>query len=218
MKIKITMLLSVLYTAVLAQDLKIVNAVQHKDSEYFDFEDYDENQNSLGELIFLPGCSWYCGGFVESINASSELKDSNSINYSAENAHDYNKNTAWVEGNPDYGVGEYIEYVFDFSSVEGYEGTLGINKILLANGYKKSKDVWKNNSRVKQLKVYLNDKPYAILNLLDSYEIQTVEIGEIKFPANETTKLKFEITKVYKGTKYKDTAISLLMFEGVGVH
>ena len=68
------------------------------------------------------------------------------------------------------------------------------------------------------MKVYLNGKPYAVLNFLDSFEIQIINIGEIKFPANKETKLKFEITQVYEGTKYKDTAISLLMFDGIGVH
>lgn len=131
---------------------------------------------------------------------------------------DFNKNTAWVEGNTDFGIGEFIEYCFDFSEMEEYKGDLGINRIILANGYKKNKLTWKNNSRVKQLKVYLNDRPYAILNLLDSFEIQTIEMGEIKFPANKETILKFEITQVYEGKKYKDTAISLLMFEGMGVH
>jgi Zn-dependent alcohol dehydrogenase len=57
-----------------------------------------------------------------------------------------------------------------------------------------------------------------MLNILDAYEIQTIELGEIKFPANKETKLKFQITQVCKGDKYKNTAISLLMFEGIGGH
>jgi len=201
-----------------SQELKTIQAVQEKDSDFFEYEDYEAPDKPIGELIFLKGCSWYCGGSVKSINASSELKESNGLNYSPENAHDFNKNTAWIEGKSDYGIGEFIEYCFDFSEMKGYNGGLGINRILLANGYKKNEQTWENNSRVKQLRVYLNDKPYALLNLLDSFEIQTVEIGEIKFPANKETKLKFEITQVYEGNKYKDTAISLLMFDGIGVH
>ncbi len=201
-----------------SQELKVAHAQQGKDSIFFDYEDYDENFKPIGSLIFLKGCSWYCGGYVKSIFASSELKENNGINYNPKNAHDFDKNTAWIEGKSDYGIGEFIEYHFNFDKYKKYDGGLGINKILLANGYKKSKQVWENNSRIKQLKVYLNDKPYAILNLLDSFEIQIIEIEEIKFPANKTTKLKFEITQVYKGKKYKDTAISLLMFDGTGVH
>jgi hypothetical protein len=218
MKIKLTIFFLAISSILLSQELKIIQAIQKKDSNFFEYEDYETPNKPIGKLIFLKGCSWYCGGSVKSIKASSELKENNGINYSAKNAHDFDKNTAWIEGKPDYGIGEFIEYCFDFSETKEYNGRLGINRILLANGYKKNKQTWENNSRVKQLKVYLNDKPYAILNLLDSFEIQTIDIGEIKFPANKETKLKFEITQVYEGIKYKDTAISLLMFEGIGVH
>jgi hypothetical protein len=218
MKIKLTIFFLTFTSLLFSQELKIVQAVQGKDSDFFDYEDYEAPDKPIGELTFLKGCSWYCGGSVKSINSSSELKENNGINYSPKNVHDFNKNTAWIEGKPDFGVGEFIEYCFDFSEVKGYEGGLGINRILLANGYKKNKQIWKNNSRIKQMKVYLNNKPYAILNLLDSFEIQTIDIGEIKFPVNKETKLKFEITQVYEGKKYKDTAISLLMFDGIGVH
>ncbi|WP_131474424.1 NADase-type glycan-binding domain-containing protein [Neotamlana nanhaiensis] len=218
MKLKLTIFFLTFSSILFSQELKTIQAVQRTDSEFFDYEDYEAPDKPIGELIFLKGCSWYCGGSVKSINASSELKENNEINYSPKNAHDFNKNTAWIEGKPDFGVGEFIEYCFDFNEIKGYKGGLGINRILLANGYKKNKQIWENNSRIKQLKVYLNDKPYAILDLLDSFEIQTIDIGEIKFPANRETKLKFEITQVYEGKKHKDTAISLLMFDGIGVH
>lgn len=215
---KIQIFILTFFTFFNFQEFKTIQAVQEKDLDFFDYEDYDENGKPIGNLIFLKGCSWYCGGNVKSIKASSELKENNGINYVSKNAHDFNKNTAWIEGKTGYGIGEFIEYSFNFNKIEEYKSSLGITRILLANGYKKDKQSWENNSRVKQLKVYLNNKPYAILNLLDSFEIQTLEIEEIKFPAKQTIKLRFEITKVYEGKKYKDTAISLLMFDGIGVH
>ncbi len=218
MKIKLTILFLFVSSILFSQEVQIFLANQEKDTNFFDYEDYETPNKPIGKLIFLKGCSWYCGGFVKSIKSSSELKESKGINYSPKNAHDFNKNTAWIEGDSEYGIGEYIEYCFDFSEMKNYNGKLGINKIILANGYKKSKLTWENNSRVKQLKVYVNDKAYAILNLLDAFEIQTIDIKEIKFPVNKTTRLKFEITQVYEGKKYKDTAISLLMFDGIGVH
>jgi hypothetical protein len=205
-------------TILWSQDLQVLEAQQAKDTDFFDYKDYEAPDKPIGELLFLKGCSWYCGGSVKSITASSALKEQNGISYTPENAHDFDKNTAWVEGKPDYGIGEFIEYTFDFSEIEDYQGTLGINKILLANGYKKTKQAWEDNSRVKQLKIYVNNKPFAILNLLDAFEIQTIAISEIKFQTDKETKVKFEITQVYKGKKYKDTAISLLMFDGIGVH
>lgn len=218
MKIKLIFLFFSLSSLLFSQELQIFQAIQEKDANFFDYEDYEAPNKPIGKLIFLKGCNWYCGGFLTAIKASSELKENNGISYSPKNAHDFDKNTAWVEGNSTFGVGEFIEYCFDFEEIKDYKGTLGMNKIILANGYKKSKLSWENNSRVKQLKVYLNDEPYAILNLLDSFEIQTIAIAEIVFPANKKTKLKFEITQVYEGRIYRDTAISLLMFDGVGVH
>ncbi|GGZ93304.1 NADase-type glycan-binding domain-containing protein [Algibacter mikhailovii] len=218
MKIKLTIFFLTFSSLLFSQELKIIQAVQEKDSDFFDYEDYEAPDKPIGEIIFLKGCSWYCGGSVKSIKASSELKENTGINYLPKNAHDFDKNTAWVEGKTDFGIGEFIVFYFDFSEMEGYIGGLGINRIILANGYKKNKLTWENNSRIKQLKVYLNEKVYAILNLLDSFEIQTIDIREIKFPVNKETKLKFEITQVYEGKKYKDTAISLLMFDGIGVH
>jgi len=215
MKNKIIIIFLILTTSIYSQEIKTINSIQGNDSDFFDYEDYDENQKPIGKFEFLKGCSWYCGGSVTNTAASSELKEQNGINYSPKNAHDFDKNTAWIEGKSDYGIGEFIEYQFDFKD---YSGGLGINKILIANGYKKSKNDWKNNSRVKQLRMYINGKPYSIINLLDSFEIQTIDIDKIMIPPNETTKLRFEIIDIYKGDRYKDTAISLLMFDGVGVH
>jgi hypothetical protein len=73
--------------------LKTIQAVQGKDSDFFDYEDYEATDKPIGELIFLKGCSWYCGGSVKSINASSELKENSGIKYAPKNAHDFDKNT-----------------------------------------------------------------------------------------------------------------------------
>lgn len=197
-----------------SQELQEINAVQKADKDFFDYEDYDENEKPIGDLVFLKGCSWYCGGSIENVISSSELESSKS-NYSAKNIHDFNKNTAWVEGVEGNGIGEFIE--FTFKNKLGVEH-FGINQLLIANGYKKNKDLWKKNGRVKKLKMIINDKPVAFLNLEDSFEIQVVNIPKIKFPINKITKIRFVIEEVYQGIKYEDTAISLLMFNGFGVH
>lgn len=218
MKIPFVVCFIICFLKGMAQEVPSIQAIQRSDADFFEYEDFDENEQPIGALVFLKGCSWYCGGKVASITASSTLQAANGINYAPANAHDFNKNTAWIEGSPGDGIGEYIEYTFYFSDKEGYNGALGINKLLIANGYKKSVEAWQNNSRIKQLKMFLNGQLYAIVNLLDSFEIQEVEIGDIKFPLNKETKLTFEITQVYKGNKYNDTAVSLFMFDGFGVH
>jgi len=91
MKIKLTILFLAFSSILFSQELKIIQAVQGKDSNFFEYEDYETPDRPIGELIFLKGCSWYCGGSVKSIKASSELKENNGINYSPKNAHDFDK-------------------------------------------------------------------------------------------------------------------------------
>lgn len=170
-----------------------------------------------GPTEVMPGCSWYCGGFVSGYSSSSTLASNKDIVYSPDKAHDFDITTAWVEGKPDYGVGEFIEYSFDMTTVKE-KHQLGITKIILANGYKKTKKTWEENSRVRKIKMYVDNKPFGQLELLDSFEFQTIDIGKIMLPHQKVMTFKFEIVEVYPGTKYKDTAISELLFEGVGVH
>lgn len=97
-----------------------------------------------------------------------------------------------------------LEYAYDFS---------GINII---NGYSKSKTAWKNNSRVKKLKLSVNGEPKFILNLKDQMGGQYFDIGNALFKdrVNEMHNytVTFEILDVYEGDKYDDTAITSIGF------
>jgi len=107
------------------------------------------------------GCSWDCGGGDFLVTSSSELNACNdSITYVSKNAHDLNFKTAWAEGKPSYGIGEYLTYTFPAKHPR-------ITSIIIANGYVKSEALYMNNSRVKSLTIYENDKLIAILNLKD---------------------------------------------------
>lgn len=215
MRLQIILILTLLNSFVFAQK-KLISVVE-SDIKYFDYEDFAGPNEPIGDLIFLKGCSWYCAGMVQKVYASSELAPYGGISYSASNAHDFKENTAWIEGKPDHGVGEYITYVFDYSDEPGLAEYLGINKLLIANGYKKSRALWEANSRVKEFRMYVNGEHYADVQLADEFEIQTVTFDTILFK-NGRKELRFEILEVYPGTKFKDTAISLLMFDGVGDH
>ncbi len=193
------------------------SAVSADESAFF-FQDQDENGNPIGEAMFMAGCNWYCGGNVQKITTSSALSPYKTNNYDGTNAHDFNLKTAWVEGKEDYGIGESISYSFNFDQLPNYTGKLGINQLIIANGYGKNGSAWENNSRIQQMALYVDDELVANIDLLDQLEIQTVAIDEILFPAHKTTTLKFVIVDVYEGKKYKDTALSILVFDGVGVH
>jgi hypothetical protein len=172
------------------------------------------------------GCSWYCGGGPDSISASSYLKSKNAeIDYKPSNTHDFSYKTAWVEGVKGYGIGEYLTYYFRPDAPR-------ITDIIIANGYVKSPKIWLENSRVKKLKMYINDKPFAILNLEDSRREQSFHFEPIgrwleytddygdyeKWEEKNIWTLKFEILEVYQGDKYDDTAITELYFNGIDVH
>ena len=83
----------------------------------------------------------------------------------------------------------------------------------------KSEETWKNNNRVKKLKLYVNGVPFGILNLKDSLTDQHFSVGTLGHNKNGTDLiLKFEILEVYKGSKYNDTAITEIYFDGIDVH
>lgn len=170
-------------------------------------EKYGEVVENAWDIID-GGCSWYCGGGNYKIKASSSLGDS----YKAEFANDLSYKTAWVEGKKDEGIGEYLEYYFKNDSPR-------ITEIIISNGYMKSEETWKNNNRVKKLKLYINGVPLGILNLKDSRTDQYFEVGTLGHNKNGTDLiLKFEILEVYKGSKYNDTAITEIYFDGIDVH
>ncbi len=166
------------------------------------------------------GCSWYCGGGEDTQTTSSELKSQGQNQYAAGNAHDLSYKTAWVEGAPGYGIGESLTYHFP-------PQTPRITKIIVVNGYVKAPKAWSENSRVKKLKFYINEKPIAILNLHDTRAEQTFTFEPIGISNRKDYKLlasmppwtmKFEIVDVYKGEKYADTAITEIYFDGIDVH
>lgn len=173
--------------------------------------------------------------------ASSALKSKSKNTYGEKNIGDLNYRTAWVEGVKGYGIGETVAFKFP-------PGHPRITTVIIANGYIKTKEAWKNNSRPKQLKMYVNDKPFAILNLEDVYAEQAFSIPTIGYKItyglnNDGTtwwkykdengrdvksyhenselkpdSIKFEILSVYKGDKYKDTAITEIYFDGLDVY
>ncbi|MCB0803320.1 MAG: hypothetical protein KDB74_09485 [Flavobacteriales bacterium] len=166
------------------------------------------------------GCSWYCGGGLDTLSASSELNSFNKLSYSAKNIHDLNYKTAWIEGVPGYGIGEFVTYHIPPQNPR-------ITELIVVNGYVKSEKIWNENSRVKKLKMYIDEKPFAILNLEDNRKEQHFKIEPLGYGDRENFKklqekpwwtIKFEILDVYKGDKYDDTAITEIYFDGIDVH
>ena len=166
---------------------------------------------TIYEDLYSEACSWYCGGEVKSVTASSCLKPIKSFNYKGKNAHDFNHESVWATKGK--GIGESLTYTFEGKCPR-------ITTVKILNGHVKSEAAWSANSRVKKLRMYYNGKPYAILALQDSRTLQCFEVGTLGYhdPTKPDWTLKFEILEVYPGSKYDDTVIAELYFEGIDVH
>ena len=183
--------------------------------------------------------------YEERFTASSTLKPSANFSYGAENlSNDIRvkgshvgglRTTAWCEGVKGYGIGERVNMsIRTKSGYEGKDNDICFNELLIVNGYAKDTATWKNNSRVKVLRLYVGAEPWCDLQLKDTIKPQIFKFDEADYiyPAKsgkkipekgaftkpidyETPKtpvyqtdLKFEIIEVYPGDKYDDTCIT----------
>ncbi len=177
----------------------------------------------------IHGERWgFHSGPIGKPKANSTLKPQGKNEYSIENIHDLDVTTAWIEGNTDYGIGESFTIEFDWK--ENYEGFGKVYNfygvIEIFNGYCKSEKVWIENSRIKTLKMYYNNIAVCMIELIDTWQYQRLDLRKLfnepnfypngKIYAKDGDILKFEIVDVYKGTKYKDTGLSEFVFASPG--
>lgn len=160
------------------------------------------------------GCSWYCAGGPSGIKSNSFLAalPEKGFDYKPENIHDFDLQTAWVEGEKDNREG--VEISFDFE----LKAPLQVTEVVIYNGYCKDLKTWKNNSRVKKMELLVDDTSVAILNLQDTYKGQGFDIGSFGGKTSRPTVFRFRVLEVYTGDKYSDTAISEINFDGTGDH
>ena len=150
---------------------------------------------------------------VTNITATSRLAPQGNNNYNEKNLYDYNDFTPWVEGVKGYGIGEKVTFTLEDVSA-------GFTGISITNGYSKNQTAWKNNSRVKKLKLSVDGREKFILNLKDQMGEQVFQFGDdvvlnvVDGDFQEVFTVTIEILDVYKGIKYDDTAISEVTFLG----
>lgn len=140
-----------------------------------------------------------CSQGVGDPRASSSLSAQGVKNYSPKNLNDNDPMTAWVEGKPGPGIGEWFSVTAPSVNI-------------IYNGYQATPVVWQNNSRVKKFKVYVDDLEICYLVLKDKMGEQQFELP-FDTDAKEHV-FKFEIVETYKGLKWEDVAISHVDFMG----
>jgi len=185
--------------------------------EQLEAAEYDDTFSDVYDILG-GGCSFYCGCQYDTVICSSSLPAQGNRTYDAFNAADLSYETAWVEGKAGNGIGEWIEYQFPANNPR-------ITTIIVCTGYIRTRKLWEENGRVKKLEVSVNGKKLTTLHLDDIYAEQTFDVGEIGWsreegtdPGTDPIKIRFTIVDVYPGTKYSDTAISEIYFDGIDVH
>jgi len=141
-----------------------------------------------------------CAAGEDGVNycATSVLKPIGNNRYDPANLFDGDPATAWVEAEEADGLGEAI--MMDFGQerrLAGFE---------ISNGYDKDQRSWSNNSRIRKLEIQTSDGQVMDVDLAD-------QRGATRFdfqPAIVTNSLKMTIRDVYRGAKYRDTAVSEL--------
>lgn len=152
------------------------------------------------------------------VRASSALPPSGINHYAAKCAHDLDLKTAWVEGVPGDGIGEYLEFTLKPTPPVSSSVDRAILRLTVFNGYRKTRALWRQNGRIHRLAMSVNGKPYGVIDLADEYRYQSVAVGHIPLPARGSIVLRFTILSVYQGTKGHDTALTELEFHGTGIY
>lgn len=196
-------------TELLSRVNKIDNELEYSEINTNDRKAIDSLEMGYGPITVGPGCSWYCGGGPYKISSSSVLKATH--DYSEQNIHDFNLFTGWVPKSKN-GIGESISFHFKAKSPR-------IDAIIIYNGYIKTKELWKNNSRAKKIKLTIDNKIIAILELEDTTALQRFKIEPIQsIIENKDLVLTLDILESYQGNKYSDLVISEINFSGIDVH
>jgi hypothetical protein len=132
--------------------------------------------------------------------ASSTRAPLKALSYTPANALDNSLLTAWIEGIPGAGVGEWIRCEFDRE--------VKLNSVVMTPGYFKTASLWKQNNRMAAATLYFSDGSSLRFTFPDRMQMQTLDTGGIR-----TRFVRLVIDDFYPGsTDSEDTPISEMSF------
>ena len=130
---------------------------------------------------------------------SSVLSRQGSWDYGPRNLPDYFGSVgAWCEGGKGHGIGETITIHIERGPA--------FRRLRIKNGYGKSKTAFRNNGRLKLVRITLDTGINMSVRLRDLPQVQV-----IKWPLVAPHRwIRLEILAVYPGARYKDTCVMAL--------
>jgi hypothetical protein len=142
-------------------------------------------------------CAAQNGQFAETqFCVSSVLPPQGEAKHGPEIFLDTGKGMAWCEGVTGYGIGESVTLRF--------KPAVRVQEFTFLNGYPKSDETYRNNSRAKQLRIHTSDGLAAVVTVPDTKEPHTIKLPRIVKPQW----VRFSIGDVYPGARGADTCIA----------
>ncbi|MCQ2583318.1 MAG: hypothetical protein MJ160_05375 [Treponema sp.] len=160
---------------------------------------FGENVEFDDESPFISNSTKFSDSLQRNYYDCSSFLSEKNKDYDVENLSNPKAGTPWVEGVKGSGIGEGF-------TIKGDENSY----LLIMNGYSSCEKpyLYKQNNRIKKIKVTgLISGKSEILSVLDTPHPQTVDISFLT--AGED--IRVEVAEVYKGTKYDDTCVNLLV-------
>lgn len=141
------------------------------------------------------------GSLSITASASSTRVPLKAFRYIPANVLDNSFQTAWIEGVPGPGVGEWIRCNF--------EREVKLNSVLMTPGYFKNTKIWRENNRLAAATVYFSDGSSRRFTFPDQMQQQRLNVGGIR-----TLFVRIVIEDYYPGSvDSEDTPISQISFD-----
>jgi hypothetical protein len=161
-------------------------------------------------------CSLYCAA-SPTPRVSSHLEPHHRDSYGPEALADGKGQTAWVVAR---GPGEWFELVFEpagfHPDVPENNTRTGVDRLYLWNGYNKSPERWREHARVHHLRLDVDDRPVAVLTLLDEQRPQRVDLPRTLL--RRGMHFRFTVLDVFPGNRFDELAVSEVRLDGFGHH
>lgn len=190
----------------------------HKDDNVVVTDTYDDYDD--GNMFEEPDLEthYYSDNRIYSIEATSELPQTDENNYYAYNLMDGDPSTAWSEGISGNGIGEMITI--------NLNGFYDVSGLCLYNGYTKNWDIYYKNGRVKEIKVdfgngnIITQKMNYVTeedNMPKEEDIIENNVTSIDLETPITTdKIIITITDAFSGNKYDDVCLSeIILYDNI---